>query len=914
MSITSRMRTWWRALAGPASLDRDLDEELRFHIESQAEDLVRQGVPPSEAVRRARAELGSVAAGKEQCRQAWGARPLDDLRADVRYALRQLGRSPGFTAIAIGSLALGIGVNTAIFSVARAVLLDRLHVPRPGELRLLAWQTQGHPAIHSEWGDMQRTADGTTTTTSFSYPVFEQLQRQNAELGVLFGFKNIGRLNVTAGGEAEVVQGDLVSGNFYQQMEIQPQRGRALGPADDHPGAVPVAVISDGYWETRFNRSDAAVGSTILVNLVPVTIVGVNPPGFTGAKGTLISPELFMPFAMQPAVSPYSNGESLLTGGRVWWMQIMARAKPGVDEGRARAALDSALKNAARATLTIKEGESLPDLKLTDGSRGLNQSGRQFALPLWSLMALVGLVLLLACANMANLLLSRSAARQREMSVRLAMGAGRGRIARQMLTESLLLAALGGLAGLAAGWLGRKAILVLFSTSTEPMTLQAAFDWGIFAFDAALSLATGLLFGAAPAWQALKTPVSTTFKDVSQTTTRRRRGLTGRAIVAFQVALSTLLVVAAGIFLRTLVNLDNVNPGFDTSNLVLFELRPPQTAYTGPKQIRLFRQIAERLAAVPGVESVTPTTVAPLANNYENDDFVPEGAGKDADGSANTSTVGDGFFQTFRIPIVAGRGFTSADTETSQKVAVVNQALVRQFFPKQNAISKSFSTSDVKNNKLVFQIVGICADSHYGSLREPPPPVFYLNYRQAPEADWGVSFAVRTHLARAAITPALRRAVSAVDPNLPVVDIRTQREQIDDLLRNERVFADLAGGFGVLALVLACIGIYGIAAFSVAQRTNEIGIRMALGAQAAQVARMVLRESAGMTVVGVVAGLGAALGLGRVVASMLYGLKPWDPATLAASALLLFAVALAATWIPARRAAAVDPMRALRHD
>lgn len=914
MSLSSRVRTWWRALRHEGAVNAQVEEELRFHIESYAEDLMRGGMSREEATRRAKAELGSLAAARENSRQAWGTRWVDELRSDLRFALRMLAKSPGFALVAVGSLALGIGANTAIFSIAKHLLLDRLNVPHAEELRLLSWRSGLRSAVHSSWGDWDRSAQG-VTSTSFSYPVYELLRRQNHELADLFAFKNLGRLNVTVNGQADVVQGDLVSGNFYQQMEVRPQLGRAIGPADDQAGAAPVAVISDSFWASRFDRSASVVGKTLLVNLVNVTIVGVNPPGFTGAKGTQNSPELFLPFSAQPQVFPYRNADSLLSSDKVWWMQIMARTHPGTDEARAQTALNVALAAAVHATMTVKKDESVPELALTDGSRGMNEVGRTLSRPVWILMALAGLVLLLACANMANLLLSRSAARQREMSVRLALGARRGRIVRQMLTESLLLAVAGGLVGLLVASLGRHALLAMVSNPAEPMTVQGGFDWGVFAFDAAVSVVTGLLFGVVPAWNATRTEVSTALKDTAQTATRRRKRFGGKAIVGFQVALSTLLVVAAGVFLRTLVNLDHVNPGFDTRNLVLFEIRPPEAQYTGEKQALLFRQIVERLQQVPGVESVSPTSVAPLSGSYENDDFVPLGEKRDpAKDISDDATVGDEYFSTFRIPIVAGRAFEATDTETSLKVAVVNQALAKEMFPGENPIGKSFTTDDQKGGKLTYQIVGICADTRYGSLREVPPPVFYLDYRQAPEIDWGMTFAVRTRAARAAITSSLRQAIRSADPNLPLTDVRTQQEQIDELLTTERMFADLTVGFGVLALLLACIGIYGIMAYAVSQRTNEIGIRMALGAAPGRVLRMVLGEASWIALAGMAAGLAGALAMGRVVASMLYGLKPWDPATLAGSAALLLAVALAAGWMPARRAAGVDPMRALRHE
>ena len=914
----SGLKTAWGRIAAMfrrRRLDGELDEELRAHLEMAAEENQRRGMPADEAWKAALRDFGGVTQVRESMRMREGVLWVENLRRDMAYALRMLRKSPGFAAVAIGSLALGIGANTAIFSIAKSALLDRLDVPHPGELRLFAWRAPHNSVVHSTWGDYESMPNGPVTSTSFPYPVYQILRKQNHALEDLFAFKNLGRVNVTAEGEAEVVQADLVSGNFYEQMGVHPQLGRPIEPSDDDkPGASPVAVISDGYWAARFNRSPAVIGKTILVNLVNVTIVGVNPPGFTGAKGTQSSPELFMPFSLQPEVFPYRNEPSLLTSDKVWWMQIMVRAKPGVDEGRAQAALDVALKSAVHATMTVKAGESVPDLMLKDGSRGMNEASRNLKQPLLLLMGLVGLVVLLACANMANLMLARSSARQKEMSVRMALGAGRTRILRQVMTESLLLALLGGLAGLAVGYFGRRAIVGMLSSPTDPTVLRGSLDWGVFGFNVALSLVTGILFGVGPALQATRAQVSSALKDAAQTTTRRRRGFAGKAVVGFQVALSTLLVVVAGVFLRTVLNLNHVDPGFDARNLVLFEVRPPESEYTGAKQGELFQQVESRLAAVPGVESVTPTTVVPLSNSYDDDDFVPEGDKpvKGEESVAFDSVVGSGYFATFRIPILAGRSFSNRDTETAPRVAIVNQALARKFFPQRNPMGRTFTTSDMSGRKLVYQIVGVCADTRYADLRTDPPPTFYIDYRQAAFMDWGMTFAVRTRTSRVAITPSLRRAVASVDPNLPLVDVRTQQEQIAELLTNEHMFADLTAAFGILALVLACIGIYGLMAYAVSRRTNEIGIRMALGARAAQVQGMVLREALWMTAIGVAAGLGAALALGKLIASLLYGLKAWDPGTLLATAALLAIVAVGSSWVPARRAAAVDPSQALR--
>jgi predicted permease len=916
MSVQSRIATWWRAVSRGSEVNAQVDEELRFHIESFAEDLMRGGLPRQEAMRRARAELGSLAAARENSRHAWGARGFDELRGDLRYALRMLAKSPGFTAIAIGSLALGIGANTAIFSITKHVLLDQLHVPHAGQLRLLEWSSKQPTAIHSLWGDWNTRPDS-VSSSSFSYPIYEELRKQNRDLNDLFAFKDAGQMDVTIDGQAQVVQSELVSGNYYQQMEVQPQLGRAIGPADDQVDAAPVAVISDGYWTRQFNRSPSVIGKSILLNLQPVTIVGVNPRGFTGAKGALTSPEVFAPLAAEPRLVSMVWQDSLLTSQTHWWLQIMARTRPGASDAVAQVQLSIILQNAVKTLMKPNADESLPRLLVTDGSRGLNEAAQQFSQPLTVLMALVGMVLVLACANLANLLLARSAARQREMSVRMALGAGRSRILRQVLTESLLLAVGGGLLGLLVGDFLQTTLLRLTAgPSPDGGLMQVPMSWGVFAFNCGLSLVTGLLFGLGPALRATRTEVQSGLKDSTHTATRRRRGYAGKAIVGFQLAVSMLLVAGAGVFLRTLVNLNRIDPGFDTRNLVLFQIRPPGSRYPGAQAPDLFQRIEERLKATPGVDAVTAAAVPLLANDGSNDDFVPVGKAvkKGDDTVENDNYVGNDYFTAMRIPIVAGRAFTARDTATSQRVAVVNQALAKKDWGNSSPIGKTFTTTDNHDQKLTYTIVGVCATTHYSDLRSDPPPIFFLSYRQAPDVTPGMTFAVRTRLPSAGIVPSLRAGVQSVDRDLPLIAVRTQEEQIEEITMNERMFADLTGGFGVLALALACIGIYGVMAYSVSQRTNEIGIRMALGAEPGHVLRMVLGEASWMTAPGLAVGVAGALALGRLIASMLYGLKPYDPATFVGSALLLLGVALAASWIPARRAAGVDPMRALRSE
>jgi predicted permease len=920
MNLRSRISTWWRAVTRSADVNAQVDEELRFHIESYAEDLMRGGMPREEAMRRARAELGSLAAARENSRQAWGTRWFDELRGDLRYALRMLAKSPGFAAIAVGSLALGIGSNTVIFTAAQHMLLDRLAVPHPEQLRLFTWSEPQDGVVTELQGYFDNPPGGGEVSTAFSFPVYQQMRRENHSLADIFAFANFGRLTATIDGQAEPVSAEMVSGNYYATLEVKPQLGRGIQDSDDGVvGSGPVVTISDRFWMRRFGRSASVIGKTVLINATPLTIVGVNPPSFTGAWSAQQSPDVFLPFSMQPIAAPQnldpSWPPSLLGIRDFWWVLVMGRMKPGVPDATAMAALSVTMNAAVRETMTVKKDSQIPRLILADGSRGQNPYGEEMTKPVYVLMALAGFVLLLACANLANLLLARAGARQREMSVRLALGAGRARILRQMLTESLLLSAVGGVAGLLLAWTVRNAIPRLLSEAWNPPAFTARLSWPIFAFAAGISVLTGLIFGLAPAWQATRVQVSSGLKDSGQTITHRRRGLAGKSIVVVQVALSLLLVVVAGLFVQTLQRLGHSQLGFRSHNLLLFGVQLPATRYPGAKSLPPLQQIEAKLAAVPGVQAVTLTRVPLLSGSVTNGAFVPEGQQfkPDQRPSALVNDVGTDFFPAFGIPITAGRGFNAGDTATSRKVAVVNESLVKQFFPHQNPIGRTFNAGS-KDHPIQIEIVGVCGDAKYWTLHRNPEPTYYAPYLQKTDGVSEATFALVTRTPGQSILPSLRAAVASVDRNLPLLDVRTQDEQIASTLQQERIFASLTAGFGVLALVLACIGIYGITAYSVAQRTNEIGIRMALGAHPGRVLRMVLSEASLLAAIGVIVGVAGALALGRVIASLLYGLRAWDPATMTGSAALLILVALAAGWIPARRAAGVDPMRALRHE
>lgn len=919
-SILTRSSSWFRAVVHRRVLESEMEVELANHLESLSEDFIRMGDTPAEAARKARIALGPALIHKEGMRASLGLRWWDELWADLRYGIRILRKSPGFTAIAATSLALAIGANTTIFSIAKQLLYDRLPVPQPEQLRLLNWAGDKRVAITNLWGNWDIGSGGITSNV-FSFPAYEQLQRDNHVLQDLFAFKDVGRLNSTINGNAQVLQGELVSGNYFSQLGVRPILGRAIQPSDDRAGAVPVVLISAALWRRSFGNSPSVLGQVIKVNLVPVTVVGVTPRGFTGAESVQFLPDVFLPLSLQPLVVPKGEGGSLLYNSDPgqWWLNIMARAKPGVSNAEAEAALSVSLAAVARATLHPDANQTIPRLYLSDGSRGFFDSKEKFGKPVDLLLSVVGLVLLLACANIASLLLARASARQREISVRLAMGAGRSRVLRQVLTESLLLSCIGGTAGFVLAFAGRQVLPRLMSNPWNANHMTVHFDWQIFFFTTTVTLAAGLLFGIAPAWQATRTEVSSGLKETAQTATRRRKGLGGKAIVAFQLMLSTVLVTGAFLFVRTLYNVAHIDPGFRSDHLLLFAIQQPESRYPPPTDLALHHRLEERLRTLPGVEAVTLSEVAFISDSMENTSFLPEGEklNPDKEQSAMNNAVGAGFFKTMGIPLIAGRDFDSSDTATSPKVAIINQALARTAFPGMNPVGRHFRAHfHPREGKPGYwiEVVGVCADTRYWSLKQNPVPMFFEPYLQTPNLDFGATYEVRTRLKTEAIAPDIRRVVQSIDPDLPLIDLRTQREQIDSTMQQERIFASLTAGFGVLALALACVGVYGVMSYSVARRTTEIGIRLALGAQPGQMRRMILRESSGLAVVGIVAGAGTALMLTRLVKSMLYGIQPNDPTTLCAGILLLLAVALAASWIPARRAASVQPMEALRHE
>ena len=832
------------------------------------------------------------------------------LLSDIIYGARMLRRNRSVTAVALLSLTIGIGASTATFSAAKRLLYDRLNVPRPQELRILHWIGDEHVVVHSVFGDVE-TQGTNVESGSFSFPVYRMLQQHFA---ALFAFSDLDA-NATINGTAERVKAVMVSGNYYSSLEVVPQIGRAIQDTDAAtPGGGGVAVISDELWHRDFVASPKVIGQTIVINRIPFTVIGVNPRGFTGTASVAQSPAIFLPLSMQPGVLPGLGGTaSALRDPNLWWVSIMARLAPESKDASALAALDVELASAVRATMTLVPGDHIPRLLPILGSYGLHRIAA-VKKPLKVMAAMLLLVLLLACANIATLLLARASERQREVGIRLALGANRRRLLRQLLTESMLLAFLGGAGGLLLGYSTRNLIPRLL-VDPESMPFNIPFEWRVYAFMATVTIGTGILFGWVPGMALSWIEPATSLKETTHTASRRR-GVSAKVIVGIQLALATCLSIGAGLFLRTVIALISVHVGFNAEHLLLLQVNPPSSEYTLAQKVRLYESLESAFSSVPGVKAVTAMSVPLVADWMLNTMFETEAeaATQERQPGERITAVANNFFQTMGIPIVTGRGFTERDTATAQPVAVINSSLAHRRFPNLNPIGQKFRFGDPIENKWV-EVVGVCGDTQYKSLREPPPPQFFVPYAQRPEdavVSEGMFYAVRTDLSASAIVGSLRRAAAKVDPNLPLANVRTQQQQIAESMHVERAFGALTLGFALMALILASIGVYGMMTYSVASRTKELSIRLVLGAQPREIRSMVLRESGLLAMVSISVGVVSALMLTHLIRSMLYAVGAHDPATILGAITCLLAIAVAAAWVPARRAARIQPAEAIR--
>lgn len=897
-----------RALFHKEQLDAEMSEELRAHLEMQEAENLAHGMHPEEARSAARRQFGGMEQVKEQARAQRGFAWLGTLGQDVRYAGRQFAKSPGFVAVAVLSLALGIGANTAIFSVINDYVFKPLPVRDPQALALLEWRgvPGGGPrslAMDTGTIDIDRST-GRELGRLFPRGLFEQLRTESGRSAEIFALAPLARASVEIDGEVEIVGlGQLVSGNYYPVLGVSAIQGRTLGPADDRLDAPPVAVISYDFWHRRLAGDPAAVGKMIWVNRVAATIVGITPEGFAGTFGSGGSVDLTLPLSLAHQIR---DDRSNLDDPSYWWLRLMGRLSAGVTREQARVALEPALTAAGReAAIT---SDKLPRLVLAPGGERYGGTARAGLMPLFALLlGMVGLVLAAACANVANLLVARGAARRREIAVRLALGAGRMRIIRQLLTESVLLAGLGaGLGCLFAAW-GLHALGSLMPGQADGFG-DLSLDARVLGFTTGLALLTGVVFGLAPALRATRLDLNAEFQGGVRNLGQGARSRLSQVLMVVQVAVSLVLLVGAGLFVRTVRNLRAVDVGFDHGHLLLFSLEAAPAGYRPDQFADFFARAADQIEALPGVQAVSFSSLPMVSNattriSVSVADEVPAPAGQNSVAALNH--VGPDFFATYAMPLVLGRGFNAGDEAPSASAVVVNQAFVRKYFSRENAVGRRIRFSGEE-----WEIVGVVRDVKQVNLRAPVPPTVSIPYgRNAPAR---AEFAVRTAGEPMALVPAIRQAVRAVDKNVPLNVVRTQDEQIERTLTKERIFADLAGFLGLLALALASVGLYGLMSFVVLRRTGEIGLRMALGALPGHVLGTILRQSLTLVMIGVGVGLAGAFILARLIAAQLFGLSPADPLTYGGVVLLLIVVALLACWLPARRAARIDPIVALR--
>jgi len=837
---------------------------------------------------------------------------------NLRLALRSLLKSPGFAAITVLSLALGIGANTTIFSLVNEVLLKSLPVREPERLVLFNWAARDGvgPRSINGWSTRDERT-GEQTSTSFSRLTFDTFRASSAgTLSDVFAFADLYRASVVIDGEAEVVtDAQVVSGNYHAALGVRMIEGRALSPDDDQPSAAPVVVISAGYWQRRFGGEPEVVGRTMTINGVVAEIVGVTTPGFAGAMQVGEVQDLTLPLSAYPLLAP---DDTDAPEPWCWWLRVMGRMQPGATFETVRDSLAGVFRESIKDALSDDRGSGtapnldLVRLRVESGAQGMSEARREYAQSLRILMALVGLVLLVACANVANLLLARGAARQREIAVRLALGAGGGRILRQLLAESVMLALVGGLAGLVFAWWGRGVLLALQPLGRRGLTLDLALDWRVLGFTTAIAVLTGVLFGIAPAWRAMRTDLSAEFAGGARTLGSGARSRLAGGLMVVQVALSIVLLIGAGLFARTLANLQRVDAGFNRSRLLIFSVDAMSAGKKREELAPFYQRVAARFAALPGVESLTYSQMPVLSGSSWTSNAVVQGK-PETPGRPNhvvMNGVDPAFFSTYEMPLMLGRAFTERDDAAAPKVAIVNQAFARAHFGDESPVGRRFGTGE-QENAADFEIVGVVRDARSIRINEEARPAAFLPYPQLRNAR-AANFAIRTALEPAALAPALRAAMREIDPSLPLFNIRTQEEQLGRMLASERLFAGLSAFFGLLALLLAAIGLYGLMSYTVVRRTGEIGLRMALGALPAAVLSMILRDSLRLVAIGAAVGLASAYGLTRLVESRLYGISAADPATYAGVVVLLLAVATVASLIPARSAAKTDPMVALR--
>jgi predicted permease len=862
--------------------ERELDEEIRAHLEMEIERNIGDGMSPGDARLAARRSFGSVAMAKEDSCAMWGFRSLEILWQDLRYGLRMLLKNPGFTTIAVLTLALGIGANTAIFTLLDKVLIRPLPVERPNQLVTFVEDAAGTPG-------------------AFSYPLYTELRDRNDVLSGVVAYHQK-PFSLSDDSVTERVIGQIVSGNYFATLGVRPALGRFFLPEEDRtPGTHPVLVISHGLWRRRFGADPAVIGKTIHLNTLRYTVIGVAPSEFTGTtRGT--APDVYTPIMAQAEAAMLNNRHAS-------WLMLIGRLKPNVSREQAQSALATPVDDASKA-FSDKAADKLDDpakVFLLDGSRGHTDRVNDLALPLKLLMGVVGFVLLIACANVANLLLARASARRKEIAVRLAIGAGRRRIVRQLLTESAILAALGGGAGLLiAHWLTNLLLGFQQQTNYVPRALDGSLDERSLGFTLGLSLLTGIVFGLAPALLASKPDFVAALKgDTPGLGRPSRRSSLRNLLVVAQVALSLVVLIGAGLLLKSLRALQAIDTGLEPAKVVTASFDMGMNGYSEERGRQFITRLSERVAALPGVEAVSFAAIVAFSDIPWISPATIEGYQPQPDErlAFDYNFVGPNYFQTVGASILRGREFTAQDNAGAPRVFIINEATARRYWPGQEAVGKRLNRGEV---------IGVVRNSKEKGLTKDARPAIYAPLLQSYVPD--LTLHMRTATPSQTLLAAVRREVQTLDPQLPLYNLGTLAQQKDGSLYAERLAATLLTLFGLLALSLAVVGIYGVLSYAVTERTREMGIRLALGARPRNLLRLVVGQGLTLTLIGLVIGLGASFALTRLMAKLLYGVSATDPLTFVVIPLSLMVVALVACWMPARRATRVDPLVALRYE
>jgi macrolide transport system ATP-binding/permease protein len=907
-----RLRYWRES----ASRSEALREEMELHLAEKAAELEADGMTPDCAKAEARRRFGNVGLKHEESREIWIKRFWSELGQDVRYGCRTMTANKAFNAMAVLSLALGIGANTTIYSFMESILLRSLPVADPESLVVLNWHSRpprdgGKESVHVMHGvqGMAWPGDkGAMVSGMFPYGAFQTFREENPVFSTLFGYFNGLNRTLAIRGQATSAGTEYVTGEYFRGLAVSPAAGRLIDSEDDRPGAAPVAVISFATSQQRFGGPSSAIGQPVLVDNVPFTVIGVAPPEFFGVDPAA-APDLYLPLHTNLLVDG-ARAARMYPDGNFYWIEMMGRLRPGVSMAQAQAALAPRFHQWVAATATTGgERAKLPALMLNPGAAGLGSLRRQYSKPLYVLLTMVGLILAIACANIANLLLARAAARRREMAVRLSLGAGRFRVVRQLLTESVMLASLGGALGVLFAIWGVRSLTLLLSRGRENFTLHAELNWNVLGVTAALSVICGLLFGLAPAIQSTRPDVMPALKNGRGGGPRRRAQ---HLLVVAQIAISFFILVATGLFVRTLDKLHSVQLGYARENILLFSLNARQAGHRDPELATFYADLRKRFESIPGVSGATLSQSSIVNAGFTGPAIRgPMKIGAVTIEDARVLAAGPRFLTTMQIPILAGREIDDRDQPGSRPVAVIGERLARTYFGNENPVGRRITLPDEKRD---LEIVGVSANLRYGGLKneeESRMTVFVAVSQFSPDR---MTYALCTAGDPLRYVKSVYEIVREADSRIPVTNVVTQAAEIDRTISREITFAKLCTGFAVLALLTACVGLYGTMSYSVARQVGEIGIRMALGAQRGAVVWMVLRRVLLLAAVGLAIGVPAALIASRLVKSFLFETQPNDPGTLALAGVVLLSAAILAGLAPARRASRIDPLAALRHE